>query len=312
MTELTPWKTLADSILKALLYYDIFEYPLTSKEVFQYLPTNHVTEDDVLSGLQQLADQSIIYRLGNFYSVQNKLELAKRRNDGNLFASKSLPLARKQSLRIAAFPFVRGVFISGSLSKGFMDKKSDLDFFIITEPGRLWIARTILVLYKRIFLNNSHRHFCVNYFIDTVHLTIEEQNLFTATELATLIPMYNEELYSALMKKNGWINSFFPNYQPRKITGIFSAIPFRFKRLIEHIMDYTFGSFLEHLCKRLTINRWKRKYRKDYSSTDFEIAFKSKTYVSKNHSNNYQRKIMDLYQEKLKAFSAIHKINWNL
>src|SRR5690606_3777846 len=103
---------------------------------------------------------------------------------GNLMANKFSDIARKKAKLISQFPFVRGVMASGSLSKGYADEKSDIDFFIITIPNRLWIARTLLVLYKRIFLLNSHKFFCVNYFVDEKHLGIEEKNLFTATELA--------------------------------------------------------------------------------------------------------------------------------
>ena len=96
-----------------------------------------------------------------------------------------------------------------------MDEKSDLDFFIITAPKRLWIARTLLVMYKRFFLFNSHKYFCVNYFVDEDHLEIEEKNLFTATELATVIPLYGQVHYTNLLKANPWLKRFFPNYTPR-------------------------------------------------------------------------------------------------
>jgi hypothetical protein len=102
----------------------------------------------------------------------------------------------------------------GLMAKGYMDEKSDLDFFVVTAPGRLWIARTILVMYKRLFLFNSHKYFCVNYFVDEVHLEIEEKNLFTSTELATVIPLSGATLYGNLMQANPWLRLFFPNYEP--------------------------------------------------------------------------------------------------
>ena len=87
-----------------------------------------------------------------------------------------------------------------------MDEHSDLDFFIITKPNRLWIARMLLALYQKIVLLNSHKYFCVNYFVDEHHLAIEEKNLYTATELSTLIPLYGKEYYPQLMMANHWIN----------------------------------------------------------------------------------------------------------
>ena len=85
------------------------------------------------------------------------------------------------------FPFVRGVFLSGSISKGFMSESDDIDYFIITAPGRLWLTRTLLILFKKIFLFNSFRNFCLNYFIDSENLYIPEHNRYTATEIVFLI-----------------------------------------------------------------------------------------------------------------------------
>ena len=122
------------------------------------------------------------------------------------------PKLIKVSRKIAKFPYVKGVCLSGALSKGFYDDDGDFDFFIITKPNRLWIARTILVLYKKIFLLNSKKYFCVNYFISTDKLEISEQNLFTATEIATLIPLYGTDTFKEFLEaKNPWAAPYFPN-----------------------------------------------------------------------------------------------------
>src|SRR6478736_270632 len=213
MSEAIIHREASQSILKVLLYYDIFHYPLTSPEVFQYMSTNHVTLKDVQHTLDELSIQGYISKCENFYSIRNSREIIDRRIKGNNEAQKWIHLAKKQARLIHSFPFVKAVMISGSLSKNYMDEKSDLDFFVITAPQRLWIARTLLVVYKRLMLSNSHKHFCVNYFIDSSHLEIEEKNIFTATELATLIPFCGYSYYRKLFSDNQWLNSFFPNHR---------------------------------------------------------------------------------------------------
>jgi len=309
MVEEIQMKSLSESILKTLLYYDIFLYPLTSSEVFQYLPTNHVSEREVNERLHQLANQSIIYRLGHFFSVQNKAGLETRRSAGNQMASASMKLAARRANLIARFPFVRGVLISGSLAKGYMDENSDLDFFIITAPGRLWIARTLLVLYKRLFLFNSHKYFCVNYFIDSGHLEIEEKNLFTATEMATLIPMCNGELYVELLAQNGWIKSFFPNYKGRSVEDLVPEEKSGVQRIGEYIINFLFANKLEKLFKSISMKRWLRHYGREYDREDFQVTFKTTDSVSKNHPHNYQRKVMEAYKQKLGDFAGFGKLN---
>lgn len=290
---------LEEKVLNTLVYFDIFNYPLKAPEVFSFIRSN-VSQQCVSECLHELTKRGHVFSFGDLYSLHADERNCQRRISGNIEATKWLSVAGKQANFIGQFPFVRGVMASGSLSKGYMDEKSDLDFFIVTEPGRLWIARTLLVLYKRIFLRNCHKEFCVNYFVDLNHLEIEEKNIFTATELVTLIPLYNESAYHAVLASNGWARRIFPNYQfvpesgvPTKRSGI--------KRLFE-IITYPFTAPLDKLFMNISLRRWMKIYGASYSTEDFQIAFKTKRHVSKNHPNHYQKKVLERYQRKLIEF----------
>ena len=223
----------------------------------------------------------------------------------------SLLLARKRAKFISKFPFVRAVMASGSLSKDYMDEHSDLDFFVITKPNRLWIARMLLTLYKKIFLFNSHKNFCINYYVDEEHLEIEEKNIFTATELATLIPLYGKEHYSRLMTANPWIKIYLPNHTARPVELVAAFEPSWIKRKLEVGINLVGANHLERSFMNLLAKRWKKRYQATYAKPDFEVAFKKKEYVSKGHPKNHQRKVLDLYQHKLNEFGTRLNINWN-
>ncbi len=300
---------LQQSVIKTLLYYDIFNYPLKITEVYRFLPTNSVRPNDVEEALEQLCNRQLVFRFDEFFSIQNNVENIIRRKKGNAFARESESIAFKRAKLIASFPFVRAVFASGSFSKGYMDEKSDLDFFILTSPGRLWIARTLIVLFKRLFFFNSHKYFCCNYFIDTSHLEIEEKNLFTATELATLIPLYGDRLYVRMINSNQWLLNFFPNYEIKSTENvILHEVPF-LKEVLENILSGKIWNPLEKFLMRFTIRRWKRLYEKKYHARDFNIAFKSNEYASKNHPNHYQLKVIRCYDEKLKNYNQQHHVH---
>jgi hypothetical protein len=292
---------LEHEVIKTLLYFDIFKYPLKADEVYRYLRTNTVTQDEVAAALRGLSERKYIFSLDAFYSTENNPGNAERRRKGNELALKLMPFARKRGQFISKFPFVRAVMASGSFSKDYMDEQSDLDFFIVTEPGKLWIARTLLVLYKRIALFNSHKYFCVNYLVDEANLEIEEKNLFTATELATLIPLQNAAIYRRLLASNPWLTRVFPNFTPRDVRNVQDAKNLFFKRVFEFMLR-PFATRLERMCMSFTLNRFYRIYQKQFSEQDFLIAFKSKKYASKNHPKNYQKKVMDLYHEKMNDF----------
>jgi hypothetical protein len=289
-----------EAIIKTLLYYDIFNYPLKESEIFRFCQLRE-TQHKISAALQELVQDGRVYKFDQLYSLQNDYKLISRRLSGNDAAEKMLPVAQRQAKLIASFPFVRGVMASGSLSKGYIDDESDLDFFIVTEPGKLWIARTLLVMYKRIFLGNSRKRFCVNYFIDSAHLTIEEKNLFTATELATVIPLFSYSLYTELQHHNTWLKKFFPNYEFRSgETEVFSE-----RKSLTKILEWVLEPIaypLERLSMALTFNRWKKLYG-HYHPDDFKIAFKTTRHVSKIHPRHFQKHVMERYQEKLIQFS---------
>ncbi|MBL0742272.1 hypothetical protein [Chryseolinea lacunae] len=291
-----------EHILRTLLYFDIFQYPLNAHEVCHFLGVAVNQENVVHSRLLTLTEHNYIYRFEEFFGVRSDPAYVHRRVKGNAEAERCMSLAQKQARRIARFPFVRGVLGSGSLSKGYMDEYADLDFFIITAPGRLWIARTLLVLYKRIFLGNSHKYFCVNYFVDERHLEIEEQNLFTATELATALPLQGANEYRRLQESNPWLLQFFPNFTPRSVRDVPDVRVDGLKKWMEAFLNLPVVSRLERHFQKITLNRWKTLYEKDYPDADFAVAFKTKTYASKNHPRNYQRKVMESYADKLKDF----------
>jgi len=309
MPDVSLHREASQSALKALLYYDIFHYPLTAKEVYHFMSTNHVTHEEVQETLNDLSAKGYIFKQDKFYSIQNNQELIHRRVKGNTEAQKWIHPAEKQARLIHSFPFVRAVMVSGSLSKNYMDEKSDLDFFIITAPQRLWIARTLLVIYKKIVLFNSHQHFCVNYFIDSNHLEIEEKNIFTATELATLIPLCGHFYYKELFEKNRWLNDFLPNHKPRAVAHHYDSQS-RIKKAMEKTINFLGGEKWDTFFMKLTGRRWRKMYSDNYSKEDFMIAFKTNKHASKNHPKYYQKKVVNQYSDKLTQFARKFNIQW--
>lgn len=295
---------LQQSIIKTLLYYDIFNYPLKGKEIHRFLSVDNGKAKAIEEALEHLCHQQLIFRFDEFFSVQNSERNILRRKKGNDFAKRSTPIAIKRARLLASFPFVRAVFASGSFSKGYMDENSDLDFFIVTSPGRLWISRTIIVMFKRVFFFNSHKYFCCNYFVDSNHLEIEEKNLFTATELATLVPLYGHRMYTSLMHRNAWLLNFFPNYEINSGEHLIKEETSIIKQAWENVLKNKFWDGPEKFLMQLTIKRWRRLYEKKYQTNDFNIAFRSNEYISKNHPNHYQQKVMKSYDEKLRNYST--------
>lgn len=278
-------------ILGLIAYFEIFEYPLRLEDIDRFLPSD---KDEIKKSLLELVQLQIISELNEYYGIGELKYKIERREKGNLRAQKLHDRANKNAKFISKFPFVSGVMISGSFSKGFVSDEGDIDFFIITKPGRLWIARTMLIVYKKLFLFNSHEYFCVNYFVDENHLEIEEKNIFTATELVTLMPMVNSRIYELLIKKNRWIRDYFPSSTLLEKSIIQPQNPL-LKRVFEKSLSNRLGIWLDTKLMKITLKKWQRKFH-FLSSADFEIAMKTTTNISKHHPNNFQKKVLNRHE----------------
>ena len=283
------------SALKTILYFSLFKYPLTRTEIFQF--SENTDQKEVDSEIDLLLKKGIIFNFDGFYIDVNNPDRVERRLKGNEMARNIMPKAIKVSRKIAKFPYVKGVCLSGALSKGYYDDDGDFDFFIITKPNRLWIARTILVLYKKIFLFNSKKYFCVNYFISSDQLEIAEQNLFTATEIATLIPLYGKDTFVDFLAANPWAKPYFPNKPTPKTSTIRETEKTWFSKLIQKVFDGSVGLKLDRYLQKLTIKKWQRKFT-HLAQEDFNVAMKSTRHVSKHHPQNYQNKVTTRLKER--------------
>ncbi|MCB9169832.1 MAG: hypothetical protein H6594_05695 [Flavobacteriales bacterium] len=188
------------SALRTLVYFDLFHHPLRPEEVVRFADSS-MSDDRILG---DLVEQQLVRSIDGYLLMNNNTGMLDQRRTDEVRAQARMGKARRMSRLIGAFPFVRGVLLSGSMSKGRLASDGDIDYFVITRPGRLWIARTLLVLFKKVFLLNSRRYFCVNYFVDEDHLTIEDRNRFTATELVTLIPTNGKAACAAFFAANDW------------------------------------------------------------------------------------------------------------
>jgi len=293
-------------VIRTLLYFDIFRYPLTLEEMIKFHPEKS-NKKDIINAISFLRNKLVVFKLDNFYSLHPDNAFIQRRKAGNELAKKRLQTAKKFSWLISKFPFVRAIMLSGSLSKDYMEMNSDIDYFIITEPGRLWLTRGLLALFKRMFLLNSHKFFCTNYLIDSQSLEIEEKNIYTAMETTTLIPVYGKALYEKFINKNQWTKNHLPNMELHR-TAFIAEKTSVLKNITENILSGSFGEQLDLLFMDLATKRWKKQFGHSFAQADFELAFKSKRNVSKNHPRFFQKQILNHYQEKIEAFEMLNNI----
>jgi len=212
-----------ENILATLAYFDLFNYPLTSGEIYLFMK-NRYDQGEYNDAIKCLVGSRVVYQFDKFYSLKNDYALVVRRYNGNRKAAELIKIAHRISAWLIKFPYVRGIAISGSLSKNFADDQSDIDLFIITAPNRLWIARSLMHAFKKLtYLVNKQDYFCMNYYIDEEQLEIAEKTIYTAIEVVTLIPLQGDTQFEQFYTANAWTRDYLPN----KIMRVSSARPLK-------------------------------------------------------------------------------------
>lgn len=298
------------AILDTLQYFHTFRHPLYAYEIHRFLGLA-ISQRVINVTLNEMIREELVFQSHNMYALENSSQIFLKRLVGADIAKEKMKDAHKCAKIIAAFPFVKSVCVSGSLSKGYADETSDIDFFIITAYQRLWICRTLLHLFKKLtFLVNRQHSFCMNYFIDEAELTLEEQNIFTATELVTLIPINGFDVYYKLIEENKhWINSFFPNQATTNIEQRTKANN-SLKAVAEWLLNKLAPVRTNNFLMRLTDKIWRYKWEKrNYPMEDYDIAMKTRWYVSKQHPLNYQKKVLNVQSRT--AYSRISFLDVN-
>jgi len=293
-------QALKKSILKVMAYFDIFNYPVTYEEIKLFID-QPFKELELQSALLSLTSSGVLYRINGFYSLKADYAPVERRIQGNRQAEKQLVLASKIARFLSRFPYIRGVAVSGSLSKHFAYKGSDIDFFIITAPNRLWVARMFFnCFYYAAKMIGLKSWFCLNYFIDTKALDIPERNIYTAIEIATLIPKQGGDIFAAFYKQNSWIHRYLPNYA-ENVAGAPAFKKGWLQAITEKLLDNKTGDRIESYLCNFYRARWKRLLsEKRYAKNGFQFgSYIAGKHVCKPMPQYFQDKIMNSLGEKM-------------
>lgn len=296
------------SVLRVVIYFDLFHHPLSAAELRSFNQFK-VTQTEVDGAIQRLLKINIIKRKGDFFGLDPIERNVEERKVKSNLAKSSAGRIRKFSQLVAAFPFVRAVFLTGSYSKGVMSTDSDLDFFIVVDKGKLWITKFLMVVFRKLFLLDSHKNFCINYMVDVDHLQISDRNQFSATELITMIPVFGMDLYQEMLAKNNWVYNYYAGYlTPAPQIEVRFKVYSSIKKFAEQLLDNKLASSLGDWFMKMSLQNYRKKYSKDFSEEDFNRAIIVRPEISKVHPLYFQKKVLSAFERKFSEVCSIHAI----
>lgn len=281
-TILIEEENLKNEIMNTIWYFDYFQHALALREIHRYLGIR-VRVSVLRKVLTELVEDQIIHEKQGFYAKNSDSIIFRLKNEKR--NRKWLVIAHYIGRLISLFPFVRSVFISGSLSKqGLRGKDDDIDFFLVVAPKRVWTAKFFLILFKKVFLFNSHKFFCINLLRDEGHLSFDRRNIYIATEIASLIPIGRPSYWRSLLMANKWVFDYFPNLRMPKPLKVRHKMS-----LSERLLAYLIGPRFEEWCRKRFENHVQQKEYKEDSH--FEMSPQSSAYFP----NNFQGRVLRHY-----------------
>jgi hypothetical protein len=294
---------LQQDIVRALAYFDVFLYPLTKEQVYAYLPRDSVTIQQLESDLKELVCAGLLKEnAGYYFFADRSARIAATRREDERRAATMLKRAFWISLFLKQIPFVRAVFITGSLSKNVANRSSDVDFMIVTAPNRLWISKMILTGIRRMFFFNTIKYFCFNLFVTEKGFSFPEKNVFNAIEIATTQVVWNEAAHDKFCSANPWVQVFLPNWTKNQ-QG------FRLLRSksspIQTISEFVLNALPLKSLDAFLLDTARAFWKKRHSHLDeekFNALFQCKPDISSVWSHDHQTETMNEYRRRLAQF----------
>ena len=290
MNAVTP-TALADAIVYTAAYADVFEYPLTAAELHRYL-IGVTASPDMLEDL--LGEKKILTQTGRYYTLPGREQIAALRAQREQNSRRLWPKATYFSTILANLPFIRMLAITGSLAVNNVEDDADVDFLIVTAPGRLWLARAAVLSVAR-FAALAGVRLCPNYLISEQALVFPNQTLYAAHELFQMVPLFGMDVYWQICRLNSWREQYLPNAQglPPAATALNRPVrgP-RFQPGLEKLLPPA-------LCDR--IERWEmgRKIERLSREQRFspESAFSAD--FCKGHDRRHAQRTQQLLQDRM-------------
>ncbi|RPJ27779.1 MAG: hypothetical protein EHM33_06760 [Chloroflexi bacterium] len=289
-------ENLLRSVFHTLAYSDVFDYPLTAGEVYYYLTSMRASLEEVT---QNLADQTLFARVEPYFTLRGREGIVETRKRRSETAKRLWSKAARYGRILARLPFVRMVAVTGSLAMNNTDEGKDIDFMIVTMPGRLWICRGLSLLVGR-FAKLEGVNLCPNYLVTTNALELQEQSLYVAHELVQMIPLSGMEMYYEIHRLNDWTANYLPNANalPEMPPGV-QPLQKRamVQRILEIFLSLPFGDWLEKWEMDRKISRLTRE-----QSASFESYFSAD--VCKGHIDRHGENIVTALAVRLASVRA--------
>ena len=219
------------SIQKYLRFYEIMGYPVPQKAelFFQYSETENI---------KRIIKNTDKKETWNWFSRDQKSK----------YMDEYLKEIKRLKTTFQSIPFVEQIFLCNSISFNALDENSDIDLFIVTEPGRIRTVkfRSMLLFtlkWAKRFWKKIRKKICLSFFITSDYqnlypISLSSLDIYLAYRIAHLVLIYqpDENENNSFFESNKWVKWILPNYQEKQVISLWIK-PFRWNTKLKNIME---------------------------------------------------------------------------
>ncbi len=311
---------LSRSILYTIIYFDIFDYPLTSYEIWKWLYNYKCELKELVFCLE---DNEYLKRYtenkNGFYFLKgrkNLLNIRKNRRDSALYKRKISSLIGR-ILRL--FPFVKMICDCNSIGRLNLKENSDIDLFIIVKDGYIWVSRFLITLILQILFLRRHgnrikNRACLSFYITDKHLNIQklsyDNDIYFYYWIVNIVPIFDNNTYSNFIKSNNWILDIIPNSKEIELVDTWvvrdSFFSKKIRKSFEFLLDNAFGSLLNKFFRFLQMKRILSHKNSKYYTDSKDVIVSD--VLLKFHEKDMRKYYRDLFFERINRLNIDNKI----
>lgn len=212
---------LKKEILRTIIWFDLFSHPLSSWELFKFLNFK-IDYNNFLLILPKFFKELKIKNIHSFWCLEGRDDIIIERFKRFNYFKNKIKKAEKFTKIISFFPAIQGIFVSNIIGDHNLKKGSDIDFFIITKSGKIWLTRFFCAFIAKILglrpnKRTKENKICLSFYIDESNLNLEpylynEKDWYFVYWLASLEPIFfRKNILDKFWSNNIWLNKYLPN-----------------------------------------------------------------------------------------------------
>lgn len=293
-------------IYRTIAYFSYFGYPLTVFEVWKWLykPSAQYTFNDVLHALESMEELQEYegffgIETGVWGTVERQVRIRKKRF---LNAVEKYRKLRYFLWFLGLIPTIEGVAVCNSLAFLYTRERSDIDLFVIAQPGRIWTTRFLSILPLRLLRQRPKEAWKnpidISFFVTSNKMNIatlrleDEEDPYLSYWLRSLVPVVGYDVFDQFVRHNAWAKVDLPNTKLARF-----AYAFRLKRRFKFPNILPPERWFERLQRRIM-----PKEIEEMANQDTRVCISD--HVLKFHKNDRRREVVEYLHNVMNAYDA--------